>query len=98
MCVSCTGNGVKYDITGSNVPEDGLVVRLINKVGEMPMDSAIVTDGSFRMRGRAKKDAFLAVSTDESWFVPIFNDGKRVRINYAYSTVTGSALNTKLSE
>ncbi len=95
---SCTGNGVKYDITGSNVPEDGLVVRLINKVGEMPIDSAIVTDGSFRMRGRAKKDAFLAVSTDESWFFPIFNDGKPVRINYADSTVTGSALNTKLSE
>lgn len=95
---SCTGNGVKYDITGSNVPEDGLVVRLINKVGEMPIDSAIVTDGSFRMRGWAKKDAFLAVSTDESWFFPIFNDGKPVRINYADSTVTGSALNTKLSE
>ena len=95
---SCTGNGVKYDITGSNVPKDGLVVRLINKVGEMPIDSAIVTDGSFRMRGRAKKDAFLAVSTDESWFFLIFNDGKPVRINYADSTVNGSALNIKLTE
>ena len=60
-------------------------------------DSAVVSGGSFRMKGKAPKDAFLAVSVDGADY-PFFNDGKPVRVNLADGTLTGSALNTKLTE
>ena len=56
---ACSGNGVKYDITGKNAPEDGASVYLLDRITSEPIDSAVVTDGTFRMKGKAVKDAFL---------------------------------------
>ena len=96
---ACSGNGVKYDITGKNAPEDGVSVYLLDRITSEPIDSAVVTDGNFRMKGKAVKDAFLSVSfKDAKWYFPFFNDGKPVFLNLADSTLTSSALNTKLSE
>ena len=51
------------------------------------------------MEGKAAKDAFLKVNTDGyGWPFLFFNDGEPVIMNYADSTVNGSALNIKLTE
>ncbi|MBQ4022129.1 MAG: DUF4369 domain-containing protein, partial [Bacteroidales bacterium] len=96
--VACSSNIAKYDVTGVNAPQDGAVVYLVDRILSAPIDSAVVAGGTFRMQGRAEKDAFLSVSFDDSWYFPLFNDGKPVRIDLADSTLTGSPLNTKLSE
>ena len=99
-CVlACSGNDVKYDVSGNNAPDDGSVVYLMDRLSETPIDSAVIADGSFNMKGKAEKDAFLSVKIEGwDWTFPIFNDGKPVQINLADSTVTGSELNTRLSE
>ena len=96
--VACSSNIAKYDVTGVNAPQDGAVVYLVDRILSAPIDSAVVAGGSFNMKGNAEKDAFLSVSFDDSWYFPLFNDGKPVRIDLADSTLTGSPLNTKLSE
>ena len=96
---ACSSDSAKYNITGINAPQDGAEVYLIDQMTSEPINSAVVSGGSFNMKGTAEKDAYLSVTLDgESWYFPLFNDGKPVRINYADSTVTGSALNTRLSE
>ena len=96
---ACSGNTVKYDVTGANAPQDGAVVFLMDELTSTPIDSAVVADGAFRMKGKAAKDAFLTVSTEDyGWFFMLFNDGEPVVVDYADSTVTGSALNGKLTE
>ena len=97
--LACSGNNVKYDITGANAPQDGAVVYLMDRITEEPIDSAIVADGAFALKGTAPKDALLSVEIDGwKWYFPLFNDGKPVRISVADTTVTGSALNVKLTE
>lgn len=97
--LACSGDKVKYDVTGSQAPKDGAVVYLMDQMSSMPIDSTVVSNGSFKMKGNATKDAFLAVAIDGSgWWFMFFNDGKPVRVNVADSTLTGSALNTRLTE
>ncbi len=97
--LACTGKSVQYVIAGNKAPQDGTVVYLIDKISDTPIDSAIVADGAFEMKGKALKDALLSVQLDGwGWYFPVFNDGEPVQINVADSTVTGSELNTKLSE
>ena len=97
--LACTGNNAKYDIVGMNVPEDGAAVYLIDQISEAPIDSAVVADGVFALKGTAPKDALLSVQIDGwKWYFPLFNDGEPVRISVADTTVTGSALNVKLAE
>ena len=95
--MACSGN-VKYDVTGNNVPEEG-VVYLIDKISSSPIDSAVIADGAFKMTGKAPKDAFLAINVNGSdWSFPFINDGEPVQVNIADTLLTGSALNNKISE
>jgi len=96
--LACTGNKVKYELTGKNAPQDGVKVYLVDKITDSPIDSASVKDGAFAMSGKADKDAFMVVTVEGwNWMFPLFNDGEPVQIDLADSTLTGSALNTKLS-
>ena len=97
--LACSGNNAKYDVTGANAPEDGAVVYLMDQLTSAPIDSAVVADGAYRMKGKAAKDAYLMVTTDDfDWNFLFFNDGQPVVMDYAEKTVTGSALNNKLTE
>ena len=96
--LACSGKGTEYVITGRNAP-DGAVVYLVDRYRADDIDRAVVTDGTFEMKGRAAKDAFLCIVVDDSdWNYPLFNDGVPIQINFADSSVTGSALNVKLAE
>ena len=97
--LGCSVTDVKYDIKGTGAPKDGVTVYLVDQISRAPIDSAVVSRGSFQMKGKAEKDAFLAVTLAgaASPFL-LFNDGKPVKLNLADGTLTGSALNTKLSE
>ena len=97
--LACSAANVKYSISGTNAPKDGAAVMLIDQVTRTPINSTVVSRGSFEMKGKAEKDAFLAVAIDgvEAPFL-LFNDGNPVRVDVATGTLSGSALNTKLSE
>ena len=97
--LACSGNQAKYVITGKNAPQDGITVYLVDRFVEDAIDSAVVVDGTFEMKGKATKDAFLGIEVEGSnWHYPLFNDGVPVQINFTDSSVTGSALNVKLTE
>ena len=97
--LACSGNDAKYVITGKNAPKDGAAVYLVDRVVADAIDSAVVADGAFQMKGKAAKDAFLGVEVEgSSWIYPLFNDGVPIQIDFADSSVTGSALNVKLTE
>ena len=95
--LACSTGEVKYVVTGSDSPADGATAYVVDQISLIPIDSAVVSGGSFRMKGKAAKNAFLSVSVDGADY-PFFNDGKPVRVNLADGTLTGSALNTKLTE
>ena len=96
---ACSSNNVKYSVTGVDAPADGAVVYLVDELTTASIDSAIVSGGTYKMEGKAAKDAFLTVHTDGyGWSFMFFNDGEPVIMNYADSTVNGSALNIKLTE
>ena len=97
--LACSGNDSKYVITGKNAPQDGVTVYLIDRIVEDYIDSAVVSNGTFEMKGKATKDAFLGIEVENSeWKYPLINDGVPVQINFADSSVAGSALNVKLTE
>ena len=97
--LACSGNEAKYVITGKNAPKDGAAVYLVDRLVADAIDSAVVVDGAFQMKGKAAKDAFLGVEVEgSSWIYPLFNDGVPIQINFTDSSVTGSALNVKLTE
>ena len=95
--LACSTDKTKYVVTGSDSPADGATVYIVDQIRRMPIDSTVVSSGTFQMKGKAAKDAFLAVAIEGTDY-PFFNDGKPVRVNLADSTLTGSALNTKLTE
>ena len=98
VTVYCFGADVKYVVKGSGA-KDGTVVYLVDKISDERINSAVVSRGKFQMKGKAPKDAFLAVQADGSgWQCLFFNDGQNVQVNLADSTVTGSPLNTRLTE
>ena len=58
-----------------------------------------MTNGTFQMKGKATKDAFLSIVVgDSDWNYLLFNDGVPIQLNFTDSSVTGSALNDKLTE
>ena len=61
--LSCS-TGVSYVVTGSDSPTDGATVYLVDQTSLERIDSTVVSSGSFRMKGKAEKNAFLAVSVD----------------------------------
>ena len=97
--LACSSNRVRYDVKGVNAPEDGVTVYLMDELTSTPIDSAVISGGTFRMKGKAAKDAYLTVSTHGyDWSFMFFNDGEPILMNYSDSTVSGSELNTKLGE
>ena len=97
--LACHGKDVKYEVKGSNAPKDGAKVFLIDQATKAPIDSSVVAGGAFRMEGTSEEDALLAITVDGvDGQIQFFNDGKPVRLNVTDRTLTGSALNTKLSE
>ena len=97
--LACSGNDVKYVITGINAPQDGAAVYLVDHIVADDIDSTVVVNGAFRMNGKAARDAFMYVVIEGTdWNYLLFNDGVPIQIDVADSSVTGSALNTKLTE
>ena len=96
--LACSADNVRYAVTGSHAPEDGARVYLIDQTTRKAIDSTVVAQGAFELKGTAEKDAFLAVAVGGSdrQFL-LFNDGKPVQLDVAEGALTGSALNTRLS-
>ena len=97
--LACHGKDVKYEVKGTNAPKDGAKVYLVDQATKSPIDSAVVAGGTFTLKGNADEDALLAITVDGvDGPIQFFNDGKPVQLSVADRTLTGSALNTKLSE
>ena len=97
--LACHGKDVKYEVKGTNAPKDGAKVYLVDQATKSPIDSSVVSGGVFTLKGNADEDALLALTVDGiDGQIQFFNDGKQVQLNVADRTLTGSALNTKLSE
>ena len=93
--LACTSQ-VAYNITGT-APSDGTAIYLVDMATGETLDSAIVADGSFSLKGAAEKDALLYVSAEGSdWMTMLFNDGKPLTVNLLDTTLSGSPLNEKL--
>ena len=98
VALACSRNTAKYDVTGSGL-DDGVMVQLIDQITSEPIDSAVVSDGTFHLKGKACKDAFLTLSAEDAdWEFPMFNDGTPVEVDFAEKTLIGSDLNFRLSE
>jgi len=94
---SCS-QGVKYSVKGV-APQDGVQVYVVDQLSSNSIDSTVVKDGKFSLSGKADKDALLGVTVDGSnWTFQFFNDGTPVSIDVDTKTLTGSALNNKLTE
>ena len=88
---------VKYSIDGIS-KENGKTVVLRNRRTNLVVDSAIVANGRFSMKGNAEKDALMGVSVkDAMWSVMLFNDGTPLTINLNDSTLKGSPQNERLT-
>jgi len=97
--LACTGKDAKYVITGKNVPQNVTKVYLVDRMIEDDIDSATVVNGTFQLKGKADKDAFLGVVMENfEWNFPLINDGVPMEIDFTDTTLTGSALNNKISE
>ena len=96
---ACSDNNVKYNISGVNATEDGKTAYLIDEISSARIDSAVVEAGTFQLKGKAPKDAFLSVNLDGSdWWFMLFNDGEPITLNLTDYSVTGSALNMSVTE
>ena len=97
--LACNESDVKkYAISGTGL-EDGAQVLLVDQITGEAIDTAVVANGAFTLKGTAPKDAFLNITSDKSnWSFMLFNDGKPVQVNYADLTLKGSDLNNKLAE
>ena len=96
---ACSGNTAKYNVTGINAPEDGVAVYLVDVLSSEPIDSAVVAGGTFQMKGKAEKDAFLNLNVQGSnWTFMFFNDGVPVKADVSNNTLSGSDLNNRVTE
>ena len=50
---ACSSNDAKYVVTAANAPKDGAVVYLVDQITSEPIDSAVVADGAYQMKGKA---------------------------------------------
>lgn len=99
VVVACSGKDVNYVVKGVGAPASGMIVYLIDGISSTVINSTVIADGGFEMKGKAEKDALLAVkignAKDVIW---MFNDGKPVKINVADGILSGSALNNRLDD
>ena len=96
---ACSGNTAKYNVTGVNAPEDGATVYLFDALSSQAIDSAVVAGGTFQMKGKAEKDAFMNLNVEGSgWTFMFFNDGVPVKADLSNNTLSGSDLNNRVTE
>ena len=97
--LACNESDVKkYAINGTGL-EDGAQVLLVDQITGEAIDSAVVANGAFAFKGKAPKDAYLNITSDQSnWSFMLFNDGEPIQVNYADQTLQGSDLNNKVAE
>ena len=96
---ACSGAKVSFKVTGANAPKDGAAVQVVDMLSGSAIASGAVSKGAFELKGKAEKNAFLAVAVEGiDWAFQFFNDGKPVQVNVAERSVGGSALNAKLSD
>ena len=91
------GGQVKYLVNGT-YDEDGKMVWLVDKLAGRAIDSVAVARNRFKFKGKADKDALLAIVGENKWENLFFNDGTPVIVNVNDSTLKGSALNERLSK
>ena len=97
--LSCSSSEAKYSISGKNAPQDGAKVYLVDRLIADAIDSTVVADGTFQLKGKAAKDAFLGIQVEDfDWLFPLINDGVPMEVDFKDSTLTGSALNNKITE
>ena len=90
---------VKYSVKGLS-KDNGRTVYLEDRMTSKMVDSTIVAKGKFAFKGKAEKDAVLAITFDKywrSWRTLFFNDGKKVSVNMNDSTLKGSPMNERLA-
>ena len=97
--LACSDNEVQYVITGKNAPQGVTKIYLVDRMIEDDIDSTVVVDGAFQLKGKAGKDAFLGIVVENfEWNFPLINDGVPMEIDFTDTTLTGSALNTRITE
>ena len=97
LTLACT-QGTRYSVRGT-APEDGRKVYLLDMITNEPINSTVVSGGTFQMKGKAARDAYLAVNIDDDdWWFLFFNDGVPVQVDGAGRSLSGSALNNKLAD
>ncbi len=98
LTLGCTQGQTRYSVQGT-APEDGRTVYLLDMITNEPINSTVVSGGTFRMDGKAARDAYLSVNIDnDDWWFLFFNDGVPVQVNVADSSLSGSALNDRLAD
>ena len=96
---ACSGNQVKYSIKGINAPEDGAAVYLVDALSSERIDSAVIAGGTFQMKGKAEKEAFMNLNVEGSnWTYMLFIDGVPVQVDLSNNTLSGSDLNNRVTE
>ena len=88
----------EYNIKGT-CPEDVKMVYIseYSKSNATAIDSAVVKNGKFAMKGKAEKDALLGLTITKRDYRMFFNDGTPIAADLTTNTLKGSELNTKLN-
>ena len=79
--MACTQDNTRYSVQGT-APEDGRTVYLLDMITNEPINSTVVSGGTFQMKGKAARDAYLSVNFDnDDWWFLFFNDGVPVQVD-----------------
>ncbi len=93
---ACSQPGA-YTVNGTNAT-DGATVYLTDKATGEVIDTTTVSGSTFTLKGTADENAILALNQDnDTWSTLFINDGKPLTVNMADHSVSGSALNEKLT-
>lgn len=93
LMTACSGNQTSWAVNTSGA--DGCTVSVIDLLSGETIKS---TTGDAVLKGKADKDALLAVQIDGSdWQTLFFNDGTPISVDFSDNTLKGSALNEKLN-
>ena len=90
--------GTEYSIKGTcQAGVSKVYVMDVNGNRPTAIDSAIVEDGKFALKGSAEKDALLGLTITKKEYCAFFNDGTPIVADLEKKTLTGSEQNTKLN-
>ena len=78
--IACTSNNANYNVTGNNATQNGVAVYLFDPISQTRIDSTVIDNGTFKLKGKAEKNAYLMVNIEgNQWWFPFFNDGEPVQ-------------------